>query len=242
MNADARAEAEARRYGRTASLLSLGIGMAGVLTYGYFALASHNLSKESYGTIVVLWSAVVVTVSVLYRPVEQLLSRTIAERSERGQRLGGPMRIAAGIQLSIAALCAGVALALRDPIENGLLSGHTSLYWVMLVAIIAYAASFYARGFLAGTRRFGLLAGLLLNESIGRVIFAIAVAVGNASGQTTVAIGIAVAPFLSLVVVPLAFLGRNRAVPATESPGAPSAPADAEFTLARGGSFAGRCC
>ena len=38
--------------------------------------------------------------------------------------------------------------------------------------------------------------------------FALAVAVGIASGQTAVALGIVAAPVLSLTVVPLAFAGR----------------------------------
>ena len=39
------AEAEARRFGRAAGLLSIGIGSAGLLTYVYFSLASHTLGK-----------------------------------------------------------------------------------------------------------------------------------------------------------------------------------------------------
>ena len=71
-------------YQRGAALLSLGIGTTGLVTYGYFALASHNLTEAEYGGITLLWSAVFITVSVLYRPVEQLLSRTIAERDAHG--------------------------------------------------------------------------------------------------------------------------------------------------------------
>ena len=47
-------------------------------------------------------------------------------------------------------------------------------------------------------------------ESPSRFCFALAVAVGIASGQTAVALGIAAAPFVSLVVVPLAFARRER--------------------------------
>ena len=80
--------AETRRFGRTATLLSAGVGVAGLLTYVFFSLASHNLDATEYGEIVVLWSAVFVTISVAHRPVEQLLSRTIAERqrARRGDR------------------------------------------------------------------------------------------------------------------------------------------------------------
>jgi O-antigen/teichoic acid export membrane protein len=234
----AEAGAEARRYGRSATLLSAGIGAGGVLTYLFFALASHNLTRVDYGQIVVLWSAAVMTVSIVDRPVEQLLSRTVAERQARGLEIGHALRVAALIQLGIAVAVAVALLALRTPITDDLFGGNETLYWVLLVAVVAYGASFYARGFLAGSRRFGLLAGLMVSEALGRFLFALAVAIGVASGQDAVALGIVAAPLLSLIVVPLAFVGRSRrAASEPESAQAPT-PEGADFTLASGGGFA----
>jgi O-antigen/teichoic acid export membrane protein len=228
------AAAEARRFGRAAGMLSVGIGSAGLLTYVYFSLASHELSKVAYGEIVVLWSAVFVLISVLFRPIEQLLSRTIAERQTHGQAIGRPLRVAATIQLAIAATFAVAALALRGPLQNDLLSGNRPLYWILVGAVLAYAASFFARGFLAGNRRFLLYGALLLAEATARMSFALAVAIGVASGQTATALGIIAAPILSLTVVPLAFAGRARRRRAAAQPAAESSP----FTLAYGGGFA----
>ena len=236
------AEAEARRFGRAAGLLSIGIGSAGLLTYVYFSLASHNLNRVEYGELVVLWSAVFITISTLFRPVEQLLSRTIAERQASRQPIGQPLRVAARIQLGVAAAFALCALALREPLEDQLLSGSETLYWILVAAVLAFGASFFARGFLAGSRHFALYALLLLAESTARVSFALAVAVGIASGQTAVALGIVAAPLLSLTVVPLAFAAR--ALPGAAAPpprhDAAAAPASGqpEFTLAAGGGFA----
>src|SRR3954454_11489033 len=56
-------------YGRGAAVLSVGIGVTGLITFAYFALASHSLPEDEYGGITLLWSAVFITVSVLYRPV-----------------------------------------------------------------------------------------------------------------------------------------------------------------------------
>src|SRR3954447_24569583 len=232
------ATAEARRFGRAAGLLSVGIGSAGLLTYVYFSLASHRLDKVDYGEVVVLWSAVFVTISVLFRPIEQLLSRTIAERQARQQPIGQSLRVAATIQLALAATFAVAALALRAPLQDHLLSGNATLYWILVTAVLAFAASFFARGFLAGSRRFALYGALLLAESTARMSFALAVAVGIASGQTAVALGIVAAPVLSLTVVPLAFAGR--AVARSRDSGARAGPAPdrSEFTLAAGGGFA----
>ena len=229
------AAVEARRFGRAAGLLSVGVGAAGLLTYLYFSLASHILDKVAYGEIVVLWSAVFVTISVLFRPVEQLLSRTIAERQAHGQPIGQPMRVAATIQLAVALAFAVAALALRTPLEDHLLSGNQTLYWILVAAVLAFGASFFARGFLAGSRRFALYGALLLAESTARFSFALAVAVGIADGQTAVALGIVAAPLLSLAVVPLAFAARAGA----RSRGAPAAEqGQGRFTLAAGGGFA----
>ncbi len=230
------ATAEARRFGRSAGMLSLGIGSAGVLTYLYFSLASHNLSRTQYGEVVVLWSAVFVLISVLFRPIEQLLSRTIAERQAHSQPIGSALRVAATIQLGLAAAFAVAALALRGPIQDDLLSGNETLYWILVTAVLAFAASFFARGFLAGNRRFALYGALLLMESTARMSFALAVALGITSGQTAVALGIIAAPVLSLTVVPLAFAGSAIRSGSSEAPPKPAE--GSEFTLAHGGGFA----
>jgi O-antigen/teichoic acid export membrane protein len=200
-----------RSYGRGAALLSVGIGATGLITFGYFSLASYSLEEAEYGRITLLWSAVFITVSVLYRPVEQLLSRTIADRDARGVAGGEHLRVAATIQLSLGLLFAVVALALRGPIEDDLFGGSSALYWILIVTVLAYAASYFARGFLAGHHRFGLYGGLVLMEASSRCLFALAVAVGIAEGQTAVALGMAAAPIVSLAVVPWALGRRLRA-------------------------------
>ncbi|MGN6274953.1 MAG: lipopolysaccharide biosynthesis protein [Solirubrobacterales bacterium] len=239
-------------YGKTASFLAVGVGLTGVITYAYFLLASHVLSKPDYGQITVLWSAVFITISTLYRPIEQLLSRHISERLVKDEPVGQTMRVASTIQLGLSLFFAVVALALRGPIQNTLLEGNEALYWVFFTSVLFYAASYFARGFLAGEQRFGLFVAMILSESCFRTIFAVMVAIGILSGQSAVAIGITAAPALSLLVVPFAFARRAQkekqaAETAEASPGMPGReaedmPADeepaAEFSLAHGGGFA----
>jgi O-antigen/teichoic acid export membrane protein len=245
-----------KSYGRGAAILSVGIGATGLITFAYFSLASYSLPKEEYGHITLLWSAVFITVSVLYRPVEQLLSRTIADRDARGVHGTEHLRIAATIQLALGVLFAVVALVLRDPIQNDLFGGSSTLYWVLLVSVLAYAASYFARGYLAGHRLFMLYGGLVLMEASSRCLFALAVAIGIAEGQSAVALGIAAAPIVSLAVVPPA-LARRLAPSASDGGAAGDAPPpeldpalldaaareepaarEPEFTLARGAGFA----
>jgi O-antigen/teichoic acid export membrane protein len=222
-------------YGKTASFFAIGVGLTGVITYVYFFIASHVLSKPDYGQITVLWSAVFITISTLYRPVEQLLSRHISEHRVKGESVGEPMRVAAKIQLGLGMTFAVLALALRGPIQDGLLEGNETLYWIFFSAVLFYAASYFARGYLAGMRSFGLFAAMILSESVFRTLFAVLVAVGLLSGQSAVAIGIVAAPSLSLLVVPLAFARRARTAAAT----APVAKgSSSEFSMAHGSGFA----
>jgi O-antigen/teichoic acid export membrane protein len=231
----ASATASTADYGRTASFLAIGVGLTGVITYVYFFIASHVLSKSDYGQITVLWSAVFITISTLYRPVEQLLSRHIAEHTVKGEPIGGTMRNAATIQAGLSLLFAVLALVLRGPIQDGVLEGNETLYWVFFSAVLFYAASYFARGFLAGNKRFGLFTALILSESCFRTVFAVLVAVSVLSGQSAVAVGIVAAPALSLMVVPFAFARRAKRV--QEGP-APAGDEDSSVSMAHGTGFA----
>jgi len=228
-----------RSYGRGAAILTVGIGATGLITFGYFALASHTLPQTQYGHITLLWSAVFITVSILYRPVEQLLSRTIADRDARGLTGTEHLRVAATIQLALGLLFVVAALLLRAPIEDELFDGSDALYWILIVTVLAYAASYFARGFLAGHHRFGLYGGLVLMEASSRCLFALAVAVGIAEGQTAVALGMAAAPIVSLTVVPLALGRRLRAQgPVVQEPVEEEPSSEPQFTLSHGTGFA----
>ena len=213
-------------YRRSAAVLSVGIGVSGALSYAYFALASHQLDPYEYGSLVVLWSALFMAVVTLYRPVEQLISRTIAEREVEGADSTAELRAAGLIQAGLAAAFVAAALALRGPIEDDLLSGEGTLYAIFLIAGPAYAVSFFARGYLAGRGRFGLYGAMLLLEAGSRFSAAAAVAIGFAEGLSAVAIGIVVAPLLSLIVVPALILSPGRAATAMDGAAVPTSDVD----------------
>jgi O-antigen/teichoic acid export membrane protein len=185
-----------------ARILSVGIASTGIFTFAYLATASHVLSRGDYARISICWAIMFVILSVIYRPIEQLLSRTIADRQARGFA-GHILRTPAIIQGSFALLFLAVALGLRSQIER-LFNGSSELYWILVIGVLAYAASYFARGWLAGHKRFALYGGLVFLESTSRFMFALAVAVGIGSGQGAVGLGMAAAPFVSLAVIPFA--------------------------------------
>ena len=172
-------------YSRGARILSIGIATTGLFTFAYFSVASHVLGEVAAKRLDLLWSVMFVIISVIYRPIEQLLSRTIADRRARGHG-DHPMRVPMLIQASFAVVFLVVALALRHELRDHVFDGSSTLYWVLVVGIMFYAASYFARGWLAGHQMFGLYGGLVLMESLSRFCFPLAVAVGLAEGQKVV--------------------------------------------------------
>jgi O-antigen/teichoic acid export membrane protein len=207
----------ARSYGSGARILSIGIAATGLLTFAYFSISSHVLSTTAAEQVDVLWSVMFVVISVIYRPIEQLLSRTIAERRAHGH-VEHPLRVPIAIQAGFALVFLAVALVLRDDLIDNVFGHQVALYDVLVVGTLAYAGSYFARGWLAGNEYFALYGALVLMESTSRICFALAVALGIASGQTAVALGIAAAPLLSLVVVPAAFARRGHERAAGKEP------------------------
>ncbi|HEU4979366.1 MAG TPA: hypothetical protein VFT42_10755, partial [Solirubrobacteraceae bacterium] len=153
---EARAAATVRPdgYARGARILSIGIASTGLFTFAYFAVARHVLDAKQYGAISLLWSGLFIVISIIYRPVEQLLSRTIAQRRALGHEGGHPLRAPIAIQLTFAGLFLVVALTLHSEIEH-VFDGSATLYWVLVGAVLAYAGSYFARGYLAGHQWFG---------------------------------------------------------------------------------------
>ena len=227
-------DAPRRGYGAGARILSVGIALTGVVTFAYFSLASHGLSEDEYARISLLWSVLFVIVTVLYRPIEQLLSRTIAERRALGHG-SHPLREPLLIQAAFAVLFLVVALALRGPIQDDLLDGSEALYWMLVAAVLAYAASYFARGWLAGHQRFELYGGARLPRGDhARAVRARRGRSGLASGQTAVALGMAgravrlarrraagVPPQRPAAVPGRGARSRGRAVPAPRRAGSP---------------------
>jgi O-antigen/teichoic acid export membrane protein len=223
---------QTRSYGSGARILSIGIASTGLLTFAFFSIASHVLGEESAQRLDVLWSVMFVVISVIYRPIEQLLSRTIAERRARGHT-HHPLGIPIAIQAGFALIFLVIALAFHEQLVDKVFDGYSALYDVLIVGTLAYAASYFARGWLAGHEYFALFGGLVLMESVSRICFVIAAALGITSGQTAVALGIAAAPLVSLVVVPLAFArqGGERNEQEQESSAAVAAIEETEAAL-----------
>jgi hypothetical protein len=193
-----------REFASGARILSIGIASTGLFTFAYLALAANLLTPADYSRVSICWAIMYVILCVIYRPVEQLLSRTIADRHARGEHAARVLKVPALIQASFALAFLIVALVLEHPIVHGLFKGSAELFWILVVSVLAYAGSYFVRGWLAGNQRFALYGALVFLESTSRFLFAILAALAVGSHLGPVALGMAVAPFASLTVIPFA--------------------------------------
>ena len=135
-----------RSYGRGAAVLSVGIGVTGLVTYTYFSLASHLLVRRRVRPHLAL------VVGGLRRRLGDLPPGRAAAlaHDRRAARLSGTSSGSQRPSRLASRSCSRRRAALRGPIEDGLFGGSETLYWIFVATVIAYAASYFARGFLAG--------------------------------------------------------------------------------------------
>ncbi len=166
-----------RSYGSGARDPVDGIASTGLLTFAFFSIASHVLERRRGSARGVLWSVMFVIISVIYRPIEQLLSRTIAERRAHGHA-EHPLRVPIAIQSELRAdLPVAGAGAARRLGQQGLRRLHRAV----LRAGRGYAGlrrQLLRARLAGGARILRLFGGLVLMESLSRLCFALAVALG----------------------------------------------------------------
>ena len=158
---------ESRSFGRSAGM-SLRRRRGGVLTTSTSPSRRTTSTRRLRRGRRALVGCELRMIAVLHRPVEQLISRGIAERRAAGAKPAGDvLRGAAAIQAGIAAAspswrwrCAGRS--------RTLLSGQRDHVLDLRRSRARLRRSFFARGYLAGDDRFGLLAALLVSESVSR--------------------------------------------------------------------------
>src|ERR1051325_5108902 len=73
-------------------LLSGAMALSGVLTYAFHVLAARTLGAAASGQIAILWGGIFLVAIVLFRPLEQTLSRAIADGLARGEEVRAVIR------------------------------------------------------------------------------------------------------------------------------------------------------
>ncbi|NIJ04152.1 hypothetical protein [Frigoribacterium faeni] len=225
--AEVPAEAAASGGGRS-PLIALGTGtvLLGGCNYLYLALVGNIVGGVASAPVSVLWTMMAGIAVGLFQPVEQMLSRGIA----RARDTGASTRPIVVRTLALAGVVLAAALVLllvfADPIGRLLFSGQTEFVHLFGVGLVASTALFAARGWLAGTGRFGRYGLEMSLEGVLKVLGVLALAAGGATDPRLLGSALVVAPIVAAAV---ALAGVRRAAPASQAPAAPPTPRSADL-------------
>ncbi|HKE72596.1 MAG TPA: hypothetical protein VKB57_03235 [Acidimicrobiales bacterium] len=169
--------------------------------YGFLFVADKALSKTEYSPLGALWSLVFLAGPGLFLPLEQEISRALAERRARGAGGFPVVRMAAtlGVGLGLGVL---VLLIVTAPwtVEH-LFDGQILLLVGLALGLAGALCGHLTRGAMSGTGNFKGYGTYIGADGFIRVLGAIACAVigFNTAGPFGIAVGIA-----GLIAVPVA--------------------------------------
>lgn len=198
-----------------AFLLPAATAASGLLTYAFLVLAARSLGAEAYGQIGVLWGAMFLAAIVVFRPLEQLVSRSISERLAQGIEVRSVLRSAGIVWAVGVAAVAVAAIAGWGLLDRRLFSSNSVLTALLIVGVMLYGCEYLVRGLLGGVRWFaGYGVGLLADAGTRLAIALPLVFFASRSLAACAVVGAG----LGGALVPLV-LGRRR-LAALRSPGA----------------------
>lgn len=191
-------------------MVGAGLAILGAAAYVYLAIAGHALSATGYADLAVLWMIVFSIGPGLFFPLEQELSRRIADHRARG--LGArsiAIRIAViggGLLLGLCALL----LAARGPLTGLLFDGRDQMVEVLVLNLAALTAAHLSRGLLSGHAAFGRYGAQLALDGLLRCGLAAVLAATGADDPAAYGLVLAIAPLAAVA------LTVNRSVVAPE--------------------------
>ncbi len=189
-----------------------GVLGAGLLTFAFLSLAGRVLGPEDFAPVSTLWAMVFIVGPGVFLPLQQEVARVLGgQRAERGgaRAVRRSAQLAAG--LSLVVLVAG--LAAGPWLVAAFFGGSWALLACFLLATVAYATAYLARGVLSGVGEFGVLGRMIALESLVRLVLGGAAAVAGLHDPAAFGAAIALAPLVSTGLVWATTRGRIRLVP-----------------------------
>ena len=201
-----------------ALLMSVGTVGSGVLAYAFNAVAARTLGPADYGPIAVLWALMFLIAVVLFRPIEQTLSRSLAERRAAGEDAREDVRLLVRLAVVLVVAATVIMLALYAPITEALFDGHGFLTLMLVAGVAGYGASYVVRGVVGGARFYAGYGAVLLAD--GGVRLAIALGLLAVASTSLAALALAAAAIAG-ALAPLCLPQWRECVPAGDPPARP---------------------
>ena len=182
--------------------LTVGVGLVvnGIMSYAFLGIAGRTLGKEAFGPLSVLWALIYLVGPGFFLPLEQEVSRALANRWARGLGAGPLVRQAGQLGAALTGVLV-LASVLAAPLLLDHLFDDQVLIWISFVlATIGYAAVHLARGTLAGLGRFRGYAAYFVYENTLRVAAGVGLALLGADTAGPYAVAVGLAPGIALAL------------------------------------------
>ncbi|MFI5047405.1 MAG: lipopolysaccharide biosynthesis protein [Acidimicrobiia bacterium] len=179
-----------------------GLIISGITAYMFQILSFRGLSKTDYAALNGLWIFVFVIAPGFFLPLEQEVSRAVADRRARGIGGGPVVRKAAiaGVALTSSLIVLTLVCAALFPLTDRLFHGQTVLLVCFLIALATYAVQHTTRGTLSGNGRFGPYGMILAVEGLVRVVPLIILVVLGNEDLVWYGLALAIPPLIAALV------------------------------------------
>ena len=130
--------------------VAVGLGVLGLSSFAFLSVSGRVLGPAELAPLGTLWVLINALGPALFQPLEQEVSRAVAERAAHGQG-ARPVFVQACRLAAGAVVIAGVALFLaRRPLADHLFGGQQLLVLALLLGLVGLASEHLTRGAFAG--------------------------------------------------------------------------------------------
>lgn len=171
-----------------AGLLSAAMLASGLFVYCFHVLAARSLGVDGYGGIAVLWATLFLSVIVVFRPLEQTVSRSMAARRAEGLETWSVVRSTATLTLGAIGVVISAGILAWDVLSERLFAGDDLLTGALLASVGAYGLSYLVRGIVAGAGWYQGYAIFLLADAVALVAIAAPLLLVDSRGVAAAAI------------------------------------------------------
>jgi O-antigen/teichoic acid export membrane protein len=180
--------------------------VSGLSAYAFLSVTSHALTPEEYAPLGLLWTVVFLVGPGFFLPVEQEVSRALAERRAQGFGGGPLLRRAAMLTGGLLGVLLVGAVASGPVTLDKLFDDQLLLLVGLCLALVGAAAGHLARGACSGQGRFKPYAVFLAADGLVRLVLAVALSAFGVDEASWYGLAVGVAPIVAVVLA----VGRER--------------------------------
>jgi O-antigen/teichoic acid export membrane protein len=179
--------------------VAVGLVVNGLATYVFLVIPARagQLDPDAYAVFSALWFAVFLLSPSVFFPLEQEVTRTVAERKNLGQPTGAVRRAAGVVLLVAGAGLTVILLGLAPILRDRLFDGETFLVAVLILAVLGQGAAHLVKGLLAGEGDYADYGRLMAVDGLLRAALVVVLIAAGVDRAAPYAVPVAIAAWLA---------------------------------------------